>query len=150
LDGSLFIFYLWGSLVFWISFYTNHMHFDQIKSLQIALLTILCLYTEGAAEPLSFALLIPLTIFTRDYFYVNTAISVLISIIAYMACMKEWMLPLVLINGLLCYCLKGRSREGENTGVKPIFLICLGLTSMNQLESLEILQLSVFFIMLIV
>ena len=125
------------------------MHFDQIKSIQIVLLTFLCRYTEGLAVPISFALLVPLTLLTRDYFYLNTSFSIVVSLVAYLACMKEWMLPLVLINGLLCYCLRGRAREGENAGVKPAFLICLGLTSMNQLYSIQIIQLAVFYLLLI-
>lgn len=125
------------------------MHYDQIKSLQIALLTFASRYTQGIAVPFCFLLLTPLALVTREHFYLNAVISVSTSLLAYFSCMKEWMLAVVLVNLWLCYCLRGKNRDGEKSAIKLIFLVCLGLTSMNPLYVIKALQLFMFYLVLI-
>lgn len=86
------------------------MHYDQIKSIQIALLTFASIYASGVVVPVCIALLVCICLVTRENFYLNASLSVFISLLAYISCMKEWMLPIVLINLWLCYCLKDKRR----------------------------------------
>lgn len=99
--------------------------------------------------PLCFLVLTSLALVTREHFYMNAGLSVSISLLAYFSCMKEWMLAVVLINLWLCYCLRSKNREGDKSAIKPIFLICLGLTSMNSLYVIKGLQLGIFYLVLI-
>lgn len=64
------------------------MHFDQIKSLQIAYLTLTAVYAKGIAHPVAFALLVPFTLITGNKFYANTILSFLISAISYTSGMQ--------------------------------------------------------------
>jgi hypothetical protein len=84
----------------------NHMHYDQVKTLQIMVLTLMAIHAEGAAILIATLLLLPPLLLLKDHYYLSTASAVLCSLVAYLSSLDPGLLALFLANLALTYLLR--------------------------------------------
>jgi len=82
------------------------MHIDELKSVQLILLTLVTVYTQGVASFWAILFLMPITLVIRDYYYINTALSILIIIVGYLSTLTWWFVGVAIVNLGLCYLLQ--------------------------------------------
>ena len=82
------------------------MHLDELKSVQLILLTLVAVYTQGTAAFWIVLLLTPITLIIHDPFYINTTLSILIIIVGYLFTLTWWFVGVAIANLGLCYLLR--------------------------------------------
>lgn len=82
------------------------MHIDELKSVQLMLLTLVVVFTRGSPAFWEVLLLTPMTLIIQDIYYINTALSILIIVIGYLASLTWWFVGIAVANLGLCYLLR--------------------------------------------
>ena len=83
------------------------MLYDQIKSIQIIVLTLILVTLEGPIKFISALLTLPIVLTLKDYYYINAISSITISVLALMQEISLSHLVLATSNLVLCYFLRG-------------------------------------------
>ena len=105
---------------------------DNIKAIQLTILTFSLIHTSGIASFLSLPLLIAASFLINSYFYPTTFIALTILSIS-LATNFTWIGILFMIKyGVLCYGLRKTDFVSEKKGIRSLFFICLALASMHQ------------------
>ena len=86
------------------------MHIDELKSVQLILLTLVVVYSQGATSFWMVLLLTPITLIIQDHYYINTALSILIIVVGYLSSLTWWFVGVAAANLGLCYLLQREKR----------------------------------------
>ena len=86
------------------------MHIDELKSVQLILLTLVVVYSQGATSFWMVLLLTPITLIIQDHYYINTPLSILIIVLGYLSSLTWWFVGVAAGNIGVCYLLQREKR----------------------------------------
>ena len=122
---------------------------NNIKALQLAIITLTALRTSSAPSFLSLALLTLSPFLIHHHFYPSIAIALALFLLSLITNFSWITLLFMLKYGALCFGLVKINANNENKGVRSLFFVCLALSSMNENYWVAQTYLFLFFLMLI-